>query len=236
VNRTLVALSLAVPVVICAQQPAPVVAHTIRTFYLRYASTQGDQNEMLTALRNIANANLKIFLVPSQNAIVVSGTAEDMTTVQTILDAIDKPHKLYRLTYTFTDTDGGKKVGLERYTTVVAAGQRALMKQGSRVPLVVSSTTGADGPALSRTYLDVGINLDSTVDAYGQGVRLKSKVEESSLAEEKSGLGPEDPVIRQTLLEGVTVLTLGKTGPVGSLDIVGSTRHVEVEALVEEVR
>ena len=47
-------------------------------------------------------------------------------------------------------------------------------------------------------------------------------------------MGVSDPVIRQTSLEDF-LLTLGKPLVLGSVDIPGSTRHVDVDAMVELV-
>jgi hypothetical protein len=121
---------------------------------------------------------------------------------------------------------------VQHYSMLATLGQRVMMKEGSRVPLVTST---ADKVAL-RTYLDVGLTLDSTLQEYGTGFQLKSRIEQSSLAEEKSGIGPEDPVIRQTYLEGSTVVPEGKAISLGSLDLLGSTRRRDVELTVETVR
>jgi type II secretory pathway component GspD/PulD (secretin) len=210
--------------------------HILRTYPLHYASSQAEQNEILTAIRNMVSAQLRIMLVPSQDEIAVSGSTEDLKVVEELLAKLDVPHKLYRLTYTFTETDGGKRIGIARYSMTLASGQRMQMKQGSRVPLVTGAL-GKDAQPMKQTqYLDVGLNFDSEVDEYGAGVRLRSKVEQSSVAEEKSGMGPEDPIIRQTMLEGVSTLTEGKSMSLGELDIVGSTRHLQVDALIEAVR
>jgi hypothetical protein len=106
------------------------------------------------------------------------------------------------------------------------------MRQGSRVPFV----TSADLVKRDIQYVDVGLNFDSQVDEYGPGVRLKSKVEQSSIAEEKSSVMQESPVIRQIVLEGVSSLTEGKSVSLGTMDVMGSTRHIEIEAIVETVK
>jgi hypothetical protein len=67
-------------------------------------------------------------------------------------------------------------------------------------------------------------------------VRLRTKVVQSSVAEDKSGVGNSDPVIRQTTLEGTSTLVQGKPLVLGSLDVPGSTRHQEVEVVSELVR
>jgi hypothetical protein len=217
--------------------PATSAPHVLRTYHLKYATTQAEQNEIMSALRNIGSPSVRIILVPSTNEIAVSATDEDIKVVEDLLTKIDVPHKLYRLTYTFTETDGGKRIGVQHYSMLLAPSQRMQMKEGSRIPIVIG-TIGPDDakPKQQTTYLDVGLNLDSQLDEYGQnGVRLRSKVEQSSIADKVSP-GMEDPVIRQTVIEGNTVLTEGKPQTLGTLDVVDSTRHLEVEATVEVVR
>jgi hypothetical protein len=82
-------------------------------------------------------------------------------------------------------------------------------------------------------YLDVGLSIEATPSGEADGVKLRSKVEQSSLADEKSSVGQQDPVVRQTLLDGTSTLALGKPLVLGSLDIPGSTRHQEIEVIAE---
>lgn len=220
--------------------PAPAARSSeliTRTFHLTVASSQAEQNEVLTALRNIESPATRIFMVPSQNAIVVRGPQEDIQLAAQLLKELDQPHPQYRLTYTFTDTDGGKRIGVQRYSMVLAAGQRMQMKEGSRVPVLTGSYTKADQSVEKQTtYLDIGFNFDSVVVPSGPGLQLQARIEQSSMTQDHSGVGPEDPIIRQTKLEGSSYLTEGKPLPLGTLDVLGTTRRLEVEALIEVLR
>ncbi len=219
-----------------AQAPTD-AGQVTRTFRLNVAVSQADANEISSAVRNLASPTLRIFLVASQNAIVVRGTPTDVSQVAEVINMLDRPRKQYRLTYTLTETDEGKRVGLQRYSMILNSGQRMQMKEGNRVPVVTGSFSSADKATEKQaTYLDVGLNFDSILQEYGTGIQLQSKVEQSSMALEKSGVGPEDPVIRQTFLQGVSILTEGKPLALGTLDVIGSTRHLEIEATVEAVR
>lgn len=204
------------------------------TLYLNSVSQQGEQNEVLTAMRNIMDPSVKIFLVPSQNAIVMKATAEQIALAKKLLRELDRPKKVYRLTYTFTERDGGKAVGVQHFGMVLASGQRTQLKQGSRVP-ITTATVGSPSQA-QVAYVDVGMNFDATISDMPSGFLLKTKVEQSSIADEKSNVGIQDPVIRQTSLEGTAVLTVGKPLVLGSLDVPSSTRHVDVEVVAELVR
>jgi type II secretory pathway component GspD/PulD (secretin) len=214
-------------------KPSPV---SVQTFYLNNVSQPSDANEIVTALHNFLLPPTIVFLVRDQSAIVVRGTPDQLMLVQKLLNDLDRPKKTYRLTYTITEMDGGKRVGTQHFAMIVVTGQKTLLKQGSKVP-VVTGATGPSGPTQNTQvqYLDVGMNFDATLDEFVNGVRLRTKVEQSSVAEEKSGVGGQDPVIRQTSLEGTSFLTPGKPLMLGSVDIPGSTRHLDVEVVMEQV-
>ena len=135
------------------------------------------------------------------------------------------------------ETDGGKRVGVQHFAMLVAAGQRTVMKQGSKVPIATGSygASGSSGPQTQFTYTDVGMNFDVNLDELANGVRLRSKVEQLGVAEQSSGVGVADPIIRQSLLEGTSFLTAGKPVVLGSIDIPGSTRHLDIEVVMEQV-
>ncbi len=62
----------------------------VQTFYLSNAATQADQNELLTALRNVLEPTTKIFLVPSQNALVLRATPDQLLLTETLLNNLDR--------------------------------------------------------------------------------------------------------------------------------------------------
>jgi type II secretory pathway component GspD/PulD (secretin) len=215
-----------------------VAGFPVKTFYLTNAVQASDANEIVTALRNILSPCDKAYLVANQGAIVMQASPDDYALVQKLLSDLDRPKRTYRLTYTVTEMDGGKRIGVQHFAMVVASGQNTTLKQGSRVPIATGSY-GPNGPTSTQqtqfTYLDVGMNFDANLDEFANGVRLRSAVEQSSIAEEKSGVGAQDPIVRQTSLKGAAFLTPGKPLMLGSLDIPGSTRHLDVEVVMEQL-
>jgi len=209
-----------------------------QAFYLATSSQQNDANEVVNAVRNMLPPDVKVYLASSQNAIVVRATPEQLVLVQKVINDLDRPKKAYRLIYTITELDGDKRVGTQHFAMIVAAGQRTVLKQGSKVPIATGSysATGSSGAQMQFTYVDVGMNFDATVDEFANGVRLRSKVEQLGVAEQTSSVGSQDPVIRQSSLEGTSFLALGKPLVLGSMDIPGSTRHLDVEVVMEAVR
>nr|WP_041585967.1 cohesin domain-containing protein [Terriglobus saanensis] len=62
----------------------------VQTFYLTNAAQQNDANEVLTALRNVMDQNVKVFLVPSQNAIVMRATPDQLLLAQELMNNLDR--------------------------------------------------------------------------------------------------------------------------------------------------
>ena len=206
-----------------------------QTLYLTNLTQQNDANELVTDLRNML-PNAKLYYVPSQSAISLRASGEDIALAQKILSDLDKTKKIYRLTYTMTERDGGKTIGVQHFSIIVASGSRTDFKQGSRVPVAVNTTSSPGGASSEITYLDVGQEIEASLDGYLDGVRLRTKVVQSGIVEDKPGVGTQAPVIRQTTLEGTSTLVQGKPLVLGSLDVPGSTRHQEVEVVSELVR
>jgi type II secretory pathway component GspD/PulD (secretin) len=239
------------PTCASAQAPAPdsrpaepkPAFDSYQTFYLTNLTQQSDANDVQTALRNLL-PRAKLYYVLSQNALSMRGTAEDIQLAQKILADLDRTKKIYRLTYTITDTDGGKRVGSRQYTLIIASGQKTELKQGNRVPVFIgtndarNTTKGVDVQYVGAQvqYVDLGLYIDASLDAYSDGVRLRTKVEQSSLSEDKSGVGTQDPVISQTVLEGTSTLAPGNPLILGSLDLPGTSKKQEIEVVAELVR
>jgi type II secretory pathway component GspD/PulD (secretin) len=216
-----------------AEVKAPDIYQTI---YLTNATQQNDANDVQTSLRNML-PRTKIYYVQAESALLLRGPAEDIQLAQRMIADLDKARKTYRLTYTITESDGGNHVGAQRFTLVVVPGGKAMLKQGSKMPIVTGSTES--GSLVQNTqvqYLDVGLNIEASLEGSADGLRLRSKVEQSGVSEEKSGLAVQDPVVRQSVLEGTSVLVQGKSFILASLDVPGSKRHLEIEVVSEVVK
>jgi type II secretory pathway component GspD/PulD (secretin) len=209
------------------------VPETYQTIYLHDVTQQNEATEVTTDLRNMIPL-ARIYFVSAQNAISIYGTAENIQLAQKIVADLDRNRKTYRLTYTITETDGGKRTGTQSFSLIAASGEKMFFKLGNKVPIVTGTYDAASSNANSQVqYLDVGLSIEATPSGEADGLKLRSKVEQSSLADEKSSVGQQDPVVRQTLLDGTSTLALGKPLVLGSLDIPGSTRHQEIEVIAE---
>lgn len=211
----------------------------VQTFYLSNASTANDGNEVLTGLRLILDPTVKLYLIPSQNAIAINALPDELTLAGKLIADWDHPRRAYRLTYTIAESDGGKRVGVQHFVMDVVSGDRTTLKNGSKVPVITGSynadtSKGAVGSQTQFTYLDIGILIDATLTGTAAGGVLKSSVEQSSIAPDKSSV--DDPVVREAKLEGIYNLPLGREVPLGAIDVAGSTRHLDISCRLDPVQ
>jgi type II secretory pathway component GspD/PulD (secretin) len=177
----------------------------------------------------------KIYFVLASNALMIRGSAEDIAQAQKMLADLDRPRKTYRVSYTLTE-NGSSQSAAQRFVLVVNPGSKTFLKQGSRVPITTgSSGTGSDQNTQVQ-YVDVGLNLEASIEGYGEGMHLQTKIEESSVADEKSNVGIQDPVLRQSVLQSDSTVTVGKAIVLGSIEMPATGRRAEVSVVAEAIK
>jgi type II secretory pathway component GspD/PulD (secretin) len=208
-----------------------------KTIYLANVTTQNDANEILVAVRNMFSPELKVYLIASQDAISISSYPEEIARIEAFIHELDRPRKLYRLTYTVAVSENGKNIGTQHYSLVASDGNRSTMKEGDKIPVATGSFSTDNAASQTQfTYLDVGMSFDATVISMANGVSLKSKVEQSSIGSTNTIAGVTEPVVRQSVLDGSSIATLGKPLMLGSIDIPNSTRHLDIDVMVEQIK
>jgi type II secretory pathway component GspD/PulD (secretin) len=233
IAKALTALLFALPLAAFAQDNPKDRQETTEVFRLAHVTQQNDMNDLLTGIRNVLGPRARIYPNSTQSAIIVRGTAEEIEEARKLVVELDKPLPLYKLTFTITQLEDGKRSGSQRYTLLAAENQKAELKEGQRVPVMTGKASSDDAsPQMLVSYVDVGLNIE----AIFAGSSLKTKIEESAVADEKSTVNIQDPVIRQITLSNEAIITLGKSATLGTFDIPNSTRHREVEVLVERVQ
>jgi type II secretory pathway component GspD/PulD (secretin) len=212
-----------------------------RTFYLTNVTQQQDDNEIMVAIRNmLCPFPTRIYLVAYQNALVVEAPPSQLALAEKIIHDLDRPAKTYRITYTLTELDAGKTISTQHYSMLLGNGQHTSMKEGNKIPIATGSYSDGDlkanGVQTQFTYLDIGMNFDATLTVSVNSVSLKSKVEDSSLDQPVTIAGVTEPVVRQSVLDGTVTLTLDKPGMLGTIDVPNSTHHIDIAAVVEQVK
>ncbi len=208
-----------------------------RIVYLSNTATQQDANEILVAVRNMFDPSLKVYLIDDQNALVLGSYPQELAKIEAFIHQLDRAHKVYRLTFTVAELDAGKQVGIKHFSLVAIDGLRTTLKEGDKIPVATGSYSTENSTAQTQfTYLDVGMNFAALVNSTATGVVLNSKVEQSSVGPSNTIAGVQEPVVRQTVLEGVSAVTLGKPLMLGSIDIPNSTRHLDIDVSVDQLK
>jgi len=206
-----------------------------KTFNLVNTSQEA-VNNVQTDLRNIL-PRAHIYAVNSLGAISIRASAEDLELAQRVISDIDRPAKAYRLTFTINESDAGKPAGSRHITVVAVTGDKSLVKLGSKIPIVTGSFDDQTSKANTQVqYEDIGLDIDAWLDNSGDGLRLRTKIVQSSVADEKSNVGIQDPVLRQAVLDSSANLVEGSPLVLATLDIPGSTHSEQIEAVAEPVK
>ena len=122
-----------------------------QTLYLTNLTQENDANDLVRDLRNML-PTAKLMYVPSQSAISIRASAEDIALARKMLSDLDKTKKIYRLTYTMTEKDSGKTIGVQHFSIIVASGSMSVLKQGSRVPVGTNtSSAGSNEVTVPRS-------------------------------------------------------------------------------------
>jgi type II secretory pathway component GspD/PulD (secretin) len=191
---------------------------------------QHEANDVVTDLRNVLPKS-RIYYVAAQNTLSVKGSAEDLELARKIVAELDQPPKSYRVSFTLSEVEAGKRLTSRKFSLALYGGERSVLKQGQRVPIVTGADKKDSDTGVQVQYVDIGLSLQANID----GKRLSTKVEESAIVA-GSGLVPNhDPSIDQTVLEGSSTLKLGVPVVLGTLDVPGSAHRQEVEVLVEAI-
>jgi type II secretory pathway component GspD/PulD (secretin) len=191
-------------------------------------------NNFILRLRNdLPHAKVSVISSFGHYAILVRGIPDDIAAAQKIITDIDHPKKNYRLTYTVTEMDGSKQIGTQHYAMIMTSGQQTSLKLGNKVPIVTESSSSPTQQT-QFTYLDIGMNFVATLTEMGENAMLKSSVDDDSFAPQSTVIeGVKEPIVRQASLKGESLLKPGKPLMLGSVDIPGSTSHLDVEVVME---
>ena len=215
-----------------ATAQGPERQNSYQSFYLRNASSQKAASDITTAMRNLLPA-AKIYFAATENALMVSGSAEELAQAQKMLTDLDKPQKVYRVTYTISEGNGAPR----HLAMIVSPGRRGITKQGTRVPIMTGSykESGGESANTQFQYQDIGLSVEATIEGYGDGMRLTSKIEVTNVSEQKSNVGIQDPIVDQSVLEAQSGVNSTKPVSLGALDMPDG-KHMDVQVAIEAVQ
>lgn len=165
-------------------------------------------------------------------AVTLTGAQDASAPHSTQNAQAEAPPNAYRLDYTLTELQAGKKVDARQYSVNIGAEgrERAMgrIQIGTRVPV----STKADGTV---DYLSVQTTISGTL-YMRDGVQVLDTVcDVSSVAPDKTGFGGH-PILRTLTINNSTPLVEGKPVLVGTADDPNSDREFQLEVKVTELK
>ena len=182
----------------------------------------------------------KSFAMLIGTVLLVAGlafTQETRATRPATDTAADQPQvrDTYRLDYTITELEDGKKLNSRTYTLTCQDDSKGVLKVGSRVPISTGASPG--GGSINLTYLDVGMNIDATVRPHPAGqLVLRSMVEMSSIADTTAPNQAAAPVIRQFRSDSENAVPVGRPVVIAVADDVASHRQFQIQVVATRLK
>ena len=146
-----------------------------------------------------------------------------------------QPRDVYKVDFNIRDSgDAGGKTG-RKYSLLVYSGNKGVFKIGNRVPVITGGTSGANANT-QFTYVDVGVNIDCSVQEASGRMGLRGDIDLSTaILPDKAQQPAPAPTISQIRLAIETSIPPGKPTVVASFDDPVTSRKFELEAVVTKV-
>ena len=134
----------------------------VQTFYLTNTSTANDATEVLTAIRNLLDPSVKIFLVATQNAIVMRATPDQLLLAQKLLNDLDrsKPEVVVDVAVLEVNRDRIRQLGIQLPQSFGASVQTTSAATTSTTTTTTSTTSS---PTLNTLAHLTGNNIAVTI-------------------------------------------------------------------------
>jgi type II secretory pathway component GspD/PulD (secretin) len=139
----------------------------------------------------------------------------------------------YRLTYTFIEMDGEKRIGSQHYAVVLDSDSKISLRLGTKVPITTSQGSGNFPNQQQISYIDIGLSIDVRLRQFANGLELETHVAQSALESQESST--KDPVVRQTDLDSSALLREARPVVLGMLDTPESTHRLEIQVELTKI-
>jgi hypothetical protein len=136
--------------------------------------------------------------------------------------------------------DGGDATNAtdRRYSMLVNGEHKASFKTGSRTPTISSTfeqVNGASTVTTQYSYIDLGVNIECTLQELDSRVEVHTALDLSSLADNTPAAASgaaKNPTLKQTKLDATATLVIGKPAIVASIADPSTNRMLQVTVLV----
>jgi general secretion pathway protein D len=128
----------------------------VQTFYLQNTSQPNDGNEILTGLRLLLDQSVKLYLVPSQNAIVMRAPVDQLLLAQKLINDFDRarPEVVVDVAVLEVNRDRLRDLGITLPTSIGLAPQ---------LPTTSTTSSSSSTPTTGSTQTSTSLNLSNLV-------------------------------------------------------------------------
>ena len=142
----------------------------VQTFYLTNASQQNDGNEVTTALRNLLDPSVKVYLIPGQNAIVMRATPDQLLLAEKLINDLDraKPEVVVDVAVLEVSRDKIRNLGISlpnQFGITLQSGASTTTTSTGSSSSTGSSTTTPSNLTLNQLGHINGTNFAVTINA-----------------------------------------------------------------------
>ena len=132
----------------------------VQTFYLANSTAQNDANEVVVAIRNLLDPSVKIYLVPSQNAIVMRATPDQLLLAEKLINDLDRarPEVVVDVAILEVNRDKMQNLGI---TLPTSFGLTPQASPNAPAPTSTTTTTGT-ATASSNFTLNTLAHMNAT--------------------------------------------------------------------------
>ena len=136
----------------------------VQTFYLTNVSQQNDANEVLVALRNLLDPSVKIYLVASQNAIIVRATPMELILAEKLINDLDRvrPEVVIDVAVLEVSRQLERNLGITLPTSFGLTPQASNANASNTTTGTTATTTTTTSTATSGLTLNTLANINAT--------------------------------------------------------------------------
>ena len=142
----------------------------------------------------------------------------------------------YRLTYTLTELDGSRQVASHRYAIVLDAGRDhgpTSLQLGTKVPVETGEVQGGSA-SQTISYIHVGMGIQASLLRAANGLELSTRIDQSAVDSEQTLA--KSPIIRAASFDSNVLLNEEKPLTLGTVDMPGTTRVLQIQVVLTKVR
>jgi general secretion pathway protein D len=183
----------------------------IQTFYLSNVSQQNDANEVVVGIRNLLPPDAKIYLVPSQNAIVMRATPDELMVAQKVINDLDhaRPEVVVDVAILEVNRDKIRNLGITLPTSVTLTPQA-----NPNTTTNAGSTPAGSTPSTTTTPSSFTLNSLAHLNAQNFAVSITGGTLNALLSDTDTHI-LQNPRIRATDGQRAT-LKIGQKIPVAT--------------------